>query len=170
MKFLLILCLSLISIFKVDAQILATVSVIPINGQHEVVFKRNKPLAIFQQNLKTGFKRVLNSGKRLIKILRPIIHYGLHFVFPSVLAYFLFPQNWVRAWLIMILTILIDLDHLLAKPIFDPNRCSVGFHPLHSRWAIGLYVLLLFFPVTRIVAVGCLFHIFTDWQDCLWKR
>ena len=34
---------------------------------------------------------------------------------------------------------LVDLDHLLATPIFKENRCSINFHPLHSYVAIGFY-------------------------------
>ena len=67
---------------------------------------------------------------------------------------------------------LVDLDHLLATPIFDPNRCSIGFHPLHSYYAIIIYLLGLFFlkGKYRIIAIGLLFHMFTDWQDCyLWR-
>lgn len=70
----------------------------------------------------------------------------------------------------MIATMLVDLDHLLADPIFDPNRCSVGFHLLHSYPAIGVYLIGLFFAKTRIIAVGLLFHMLTDFQDCLWSR
>ncbi|MBC8084746.1 MAG: hypothetical protein H7Z21_16225 [Hymenobacter sp.] len=55
---------------------------------------------------------------------------------------------------------LIDLDHLLARPIFDP---------LHSFYAIPVYALLLLLPTTQIVAVGLLFHLFTDTMDCLWN-
>ena len=62
---------------------------------------------------------------------------------------------------------LIDLDHLLADPIFDPTRCSIGFHPLHTYWAMGAYLLMLFWKPLRIVAVGLLFHLFTDWIDCM---
>jgi hypothetical protein len=68
----------------------------------------------------------------------------------------------------MIATMLIDLDHLLATPIFDPGRCSINFHPLHSYWALAVYVVLLFFKKTRIIAVGLLFHLFTDFLDCQW--
>lgn len=70
----------------------------------------------------------------------------------------------------MIATMLVDLDHLFADPIFDPDRCSIGFHFLHSYYAIFAYFILLLFPKTRIVAVGLLFHMFTDYQDCLWNR
>lgn len=68
----------------------------------------------------------------------------------------------------MLATLLVDLDHLLANPVFDPNRCSIGFHPLHSYYAIVVYVGLLFFPKTRIVAIGLLLHMATDCLDCLW--
>lgn len=70
----------------------------------------------------------------------------------------------------MVMTMLVDLDHLLANPIFDPNRCSIGFHPLHSYFAIAGYVLLILVPnkYVRIIAVGLIFHMLTDFEDCLW--
>ena len=104
----------------------------------------------------------------LLKILQPIIHYGLHLVFPALIAYWAFRPYWKKAWLIMLATMLVDLDHLLANPIFDPNRCSIGFHILHSEIAIVGYVLMLFFNKTRVVGVGLLWHMVTDYQDCLW--
>ncbi len=69
----------------------------------------------------------------------------------------------------MIATMLIDLDHLLADPIFDPDRCSINFHPLHTYWALGVYLVMVYFKKTRIVAIGLIFHLFTDFVDCLWK-
>ena len=68
----------------------------------------------------------------------------------------------------MIATMLVDIDHLLATPMFDPHRCSIGFHPLHSYYAIAVYFVLLLFPKMRIIATGLLFHMLTDYQDCLW--
>jgi hypothetical protein len=69
----------------------------------------------------------------------------------------------------MLATMLVDLDHLFATPIFDPGRCSINFHPLHTYWAMAGYVVLLFFKKTRIIAVGLLFHMFTDYIDCQWN-
>ena len=100
--------------------------------------------------------------------IKPIVHYGLHFIFPGLLAYLLFRKNWQKAWLIMVATMLVDLDHLLANPIFDPNRCSIGFHLLHTPYSIAVYLILLLIPKTRIIAVGLLFHMFTDYIDCSW--
>jgi hypothetical protein len=111
---------------------------------------------------------LLMQNFQFLQVLRPILHYGLHFLAPGLLAYLFFRDRWKKAWLIMAATIAVDADHLLAQPVFDPNRCSVGFHPLHSYYAIGVYVVLLVFPKTRIVAVGLLFHMLTDLQDCLW--
>ncbi len=68
----------------------------------------------------------------------------------------------------MLATMLIDVDHLFATPIFDPGRCSINFHPLHTYWAMIVYVVLLFFKKTRIIAIGLLFHMFTDFIDCQW--
>ena len=105
---------------------------------------------------------------QFLTILRPLLHYGLHFLAPGLLAYMFFNNRWKKAWLIMVATMVVDADHLLATPVFDPMRCSIGYHPLHSYYAISLYAVLLFIPATRIVAVGLLFHMLTDFQDCQW--
>ncbi|MEM6772409.1 MAG: DUF6122 family protein [Bacteroidota bacterium] len=68
----------------------------------------------------------------------------------------------------MLATMLVDLDHLLAVPMFDPSRCSIGFHPLHTWPAMVVYAVLFFIPKTRVVGLGLLFHMVTDWQDCWW--
>ena len=106
-----------------------------------------------------------------LKIIQTIIHYGLHFVFPLVIAWVFFKEDWKKTYLILLCTMLVDLDHLLATPIFEPGRCSIGFHPLHSYYAIAVYFLLLFQKnkVVRIIAIGLLFHMFTDYQDCRWN-
>lgn len=105
-----------------------------------------------------------------MSLLQPIVHYSGHFLLPGLVAWLLFRKDWKRAWWIMIATMLVDLDHLLADPLFDPNRCSIGFHPLHTYYAIGVYVIMLAFPRLRIVAVGLLLHMLTDYQDCLWME
>ncbi len=94
------------------------------------------------------------------------IHYGLHFIFPALIAFLFFKKNWKKVYFIFILTMLIDLDHLLAVPIYDANRCSINFHPLHSYIAIALYFIGLFFKKSRIIAIGLLLHIFADLVDC----
>jgi len=101
-----------------------------------------------------------------MEILRPLIHYGLHFIAPLGLAKLLFPKQWKHATLLIISTMLIDLDHLVATPMFDPNRCSVGFHVLHSFPFVPIYFALLIPQKTRIIAIGLIFHILTDEIDC----
>lgn len=66
----------------------------------------------------------------------------------------------------MIATMIVDLDHLLANPIYDPNRCSIGFHPLHSYLALGIYFALLFIPRLRLIAIGLVIHMTLDYADC----
>lgn len=102
-------------------------------------------------------------------LLQLALHYGGHFLAPFVFARVAFPQRWRLAGLVMIATIVIDLDHLLADPIFDPNRCSIGFHPMHTVWAALAYAMLLFVPKwwVRAIALGCLLHLATDGADCL---
>jgi hypothetical protein len=67
----------------------------------------------------------------------------------------------------MILTMLVDLDHILAHPMYDPNRCGIGFHPLHSYFAIVIYMALTIIPKSRIVGVGLLIHMALDSLDCI---
>lgn len=100
-------------------------------------------------------------------MLKFIIHYGLHFGLPLLIALVWFKQNWLKAYLIMLIAFIIDLDHLLANPIFDPNRCSINFHPLHSYFAIIVYVLLSLPKQTRLIGFGLLAHIIADSADCL---
>lgn len=68
----------------------------------------------------------------------------------------------------MVLAMAVDFDHLLANPVFDPNRCSIGFHPLHTVPAVVLYAMLLAFPHTRLAGVGLLIHMALDGMDCVW--
>jgi len=99
-------------------------------------------------------------------MLRFIVHYGIHFIVPFFIAFIFFKENRTRVALILLAGILIDVDHLLANPIFDANRCSVGFHLLHQYWAIALYFILLFFEKTRIFGMALLLHIVADTADC----
>lgn len=66
----------------------------------------------------------------------------------------------------MVLGLLIDLDHLLATPIFSNNRCSINFHPLHTYYAIVVYILLLIPNRTRLIGIGLVIHIIADYTDC----
>ena len=77
-----------------------------------------------------------------------------------------FRKKWLVAYLIMVAALLIDLDHLLANPIYDPQRCSVGFHPLHGFLPLLLYILLCINSKTRLVGLGLVIHIGLDAIDC----
>jgi hypothetical protein len=100
-------------------------------------------------------------------VLLPILHLVLHVAVPGITARLAYRKIWLKAWLIMTLTMLVDLDHLLASPIYDPGRCGIGFHPLHTFPAIGAYFLLLLVPKLRIVGLGLLLHMGLDVMDCL---
>lgn len=97
-----------------------------------------------------------------------IIHYSLHFIVPVFIAFFYNKQNWKQNYVFLLSTMLVDLDHLLSFPeVFSPNRCSINFHPLHTYYAVIVYIVFLFPKKTRIFAIGLLFHMFTDLLDCL---
>jgi hypothetical protein len=98
--------------------------------------------------------------------LKFLIHYSLHFIAPLIIALLFFKKNWKLVYLIFICSMLVDLDHLLANPIFDNNRCSINFHPLHSYIAIGFYFVGLFFKKTRILSIALVLHMLADYIDC----
>jgi len=98
--------------------------------------------------------------------MQSFIHYFLHFGAPLAISYYCFRSQWKKVYILFLITMLVDLDHLLASPIFDPNRCSINFHPLHSYYAISIYFLLLLPKQTRIIALALLFHMVTDYIDC----
>jgi hypothetical protein len=99
-------------------------------------------------------------------MLQPIIHYGSHLLLPLIVALIWFKLNWKIAFLIMVSGLWIDIDHLLATPIFDPNRCSINFHPLHSCFAVAIYIGLTIFKKTRLLGLGLVIHILADIFDC----
>ena len=99
-------------------------------------------------------------------MLREVLHYGIHLLLPVLIGVLAYPGRRQKAVLILLSGLLIDLDHLLADPVFDPNRCSIGFHPLHSYLALGIYTALLFQKQTRIFGIALLIHILADSVDC----
>tara|TARA_X000001036_G_scaffold418532_1_gene437480 strand:- start:575 stop:889 length:315 start_codon:yes stop_codon:yes gene_type:complete len=98
--------------------------------------------------------------------LEEMLHISLHLVVPLAVVGLFFKKDWKIAYFIMLSTMLVDLDHLLANPIYDPNRCSIGFHPLHEPWFIAFYFILSFYPKTRFIGVGLVIHMVLDAIDC----
>jgi len=96
-----------------------------------------------------------------------VLHALLHLLLPGAVARLAFPGSWLRAWGIMLATLVVDADHLLATPVYDPDRCSIGFHPLHSVPVLPLYVAMAVFPRTRVAGVGLVLHMLLDAVACL---
>jgi len=99
-------------------------------------------------------------------MLQPFLHYGIHLGLPLAVALIFFKNNWKVAYLIMLAGLLIDIDHVFANPIFDANRCSINFHPLHTYYAMIIYLLLLIPKKTRLIGLGLCIHILADYLDC----
>ncbi len=112
------------------------------------------------------------------------IHIAAHFLAPLLLGVMAYGTRWRRATFMMAATMVVDVDHLLATPIYDPNRCSVGFHPLHSTIAIALYIAAFVAPLLiaktgidervrarawpiHVVGLGLLIHMALDWIECV---
>ena len=108
----------------------------------------------------------ITINKKLM--LAAILHYFLHLIFPIIIAFLFFRKDWKKVYLIFLSTMLVDLDHLIADPIFKADRCSINFHPLHSYFAILVYFLMIFIRKPfNLVGYGLLFHMLTDFIDCL---
>ena len=112
-----------------------------------------------------------------------MIHIVLHAILPVLVALVFYRPKWLSAAAILLATTAVDVDHLLADPIYDPDRCSIGFHPLHSVPAIALYFVLAVFPLVlrlkpdtaslqpilrtvHLIGFGPLIHMALDWGDC----
>lgn len=100
---------------------------------------------------------------------RFILHMLAHLLVPGLVARFAFKTQWRRAWIIMLATMIVDLDHLLSTPIFDPDRCSIGSHLLHTEPAMAVYGIMLLIPQTRIIGAGLLIHMALDSIDCYFQ-
>jgi len=103
-------------------------------------------------------------------MLRPLIHLLLHIATPAAVAAIAYRDRFLKAWLIMLAALVIDADHLLADPVYDAHRCSIGFHPLHQYPLIALYALAAFWPKTRLIGIGLLLHVLLDGIDCVWMH
>jgi hypothetical protein len=96
-----------------------------------------------------------------------MLHLLLHFTVPALVALLARRWPWWQAYALLMAGMLVDVDHLLADPVYAPLRCSMGFHPLHTWPAVLLYGALACGGRTRVVAVGLLLHMLLDTLDCL---
>lgn len=104
-----------------------------------------------------------------MELLQPILHYGGHWIAPFLIAWVVINTDWKRFSLVMLAGNAIDIDHLWAVPIFDPERCSIGFHTFHGWEAAIVYCALLFVPRwwARGFGAGALWHLVVDAGDCM---
>lgn len=112
-----------------------------------------------------------------------MLHIVLHFAAPAVITLVIARDRWLNTWLILMATMLVDVDHLLANPVYDPERCSIGFHPLHTVPAMATYAVLFGSPVALrridalrksvvvrvfgLIGLGLLVHMALDGIDCV---
>lgn len=112
-----------------------------------------------------------------------MFHIVLHVLVPVAIAVAWYRPESRRAGLIMLATMVVDVDHLLADPIYDPQRCSIGFHPLHTWPAIAICVAVFLgalvvrhrrgrsddrrYWTAEVVALGILIHMALDATDCV---
>ena len=95
-----------------------------------------------------------------------MFHLVLHFLVPAIIVGMFYRKTWKVSYFLMIAKILVDIDHVFASPMYDPMRCSIGFHPLHKVWLMPVYAILSAVPKTRILGIGLLVHMELDSIDC----
>lgn len=102
-------------------------------------------------------------------MLRHFIHYFLHLVFPYFLAKTIDNKNYLKVYFALLSSMLIDLDHLFADPIFDPNRCSIDFHFLHQIEFFSIYLIGFFISkkYIKFFFLGLIMHLIIDKLDCI---
>ena len=96
-----------------------------------------------------------------------VFHLALHFIVPLVVALVWYRLDWKKVYLLLMVGLAVDIDHLWASPIYDPTRCSIGFHPLHGAIPIIIYALMFAYSKTRIIGLGLLLHMALDAIDCI---
>ncbi len=111
------------------------------------------------------------------------MHLALHFLVPLAVALVFHRDRWHLAFGILVATMGVDLDHVVADPIYDPERCSIGFHPLHTAVPIALYAAACLLPLwlgrrsegdgwkpwglrVHLFGLGLVIHMALDWIDC----
>ena len=68
---------------------------------------------------------------------------------------------------------LIDLDHLLTKPIYEKGRNPFQTHVLHKNWKylLAISVIVLPFKHINVIALGLISHFLLDYIYVkLWER
>lgn len=110
-----------------------------------------------------------------------MVHIALHFLVPLAIALLAYRPRWRSTVLVLVATMAVDVDHLLAVPLYDPERCSIGFHPLHQAPAVVAYGLLTALAAGKggagprseggwrlgfLVGLGLLVHMALDGVDC----
>lgn len=112
-----------------------------------------------------------------------MVHIALHFLVPWLIAMVMDRDRRLRTWLVLVATMAVDVDHLMADPIYDPSRCSIEFHPLHTVPMIAVYALMFAVPlvmkrvgamrdtpaarVVFLIGLGLVVHMMLDGIDCL---
>ena len=95
-----------------------------------------------------------------------MLHIAFHFIAPLIISLLFFKADWIKAYGIMMLAFVVDLDHLFATPIYDPLRCSINFHPAHLLLIQPFYIALCLPKATRFIGIGLCIHMLLDSIDC----
>ncbi len=66
----------------------------------------------------------------------------------------------------ILLSNLIDIDHIFSSPIYEAGRCSINNHFLHQIYLSPLYLLGLLTKY-RYFFMGIILHLIIDYLACI---
>lgn len=96
-----------------------------------------------------------------------MLHLVLHVLVPALVTLIFYPRHSWAAFIRLMAGMVIDVDHIMADPFYDSERCSINYHLLHTPIPIIIYGALYFVPRLRILSVGLIIHIILDYLNCL---
>ncbi len=96
-----------------------------------------------------------------------LIHIISNLVLIAIISFFDKKTPFKKIFLLVILSNFIDLDHIVANPVYDPSRCSINFHPLHSWYLFPVYLVGIFLKKYKYLFYGIILHLILDKIDCL---
>ncbi|MGV3585725.1 MAG: DUF6122 family protein [Adhaeribacter sp.] len=96
-----------------------------------------------------------------------MLHLVLHLLIPILVTLIFYPRYGWAAFIRLMAGMIIDVDHIMANPFYDSERCSINYHLFHTPIPIIIYCALYFVPRLRIFSVGLIIHIILDYLNCL---
>jgi len=98
----------------------------------------------------------------------PIVHIISNVILALVITLYDKDVNFLTLLFVLISSNLIDIDHFLANPVYDPARCSITSHVLHKWYMLPLTFIgmLATEKYVRYFLAGVFLHLILDSRYC----